>query len=130
MRLFSIILILLIGAGAAAGALQVAHCRSVEREAEQLTGGNASHGRELMAHYGCVACHAVSGYAGTNPRVGPSLDAFGHRTFVAGSTENTPDHLMQFVRDPRSVSPKTAMPNVGVSPEDARDLAAYLYTLR
>jgi cytochrome c1 len=35
-----------------------------------------------------------------------------------------------WVRDPQRVSPGTAMPNLGVSEEDGRDLVAYLYTLK
>jgi hypothetical protein len=31
---------------------------------------------------------------------------------------------------PEQIHPRTAMPNLGVVAEDARDMAAYLYTLR
>jgi cytochrome c len=52
------------------------------------------------------------------------------RPFVAGAIENTPDKLMQFIRDPRSVAPRSAMPKLPMSEQQARDLAAFLYTLR
>jgi hypothetical protein len=32
--------------------------------------------------------------------------------------------------DPRAIDDKTAMPVTGIGPEEARDVAAYLYTLR
>ena len=40
----------------------------------------------------------------------------------------TPENLIRWVIAPREVDPRTAMPDVGVSPADARDIAAYLYT--
>jgi cytochrome c len=43
---------------------------------------------------------------------------------------NTPENMRRWLKDPPAVDPKTAMPNVGASDEDIRDLAAFLYTLR
>jgi cytochrome c1 len=63
-------------------------------------------------------------------RVGPPLTGFGTRVYIAGTVPNDPDALVQWIRDPRSLQPRTAMPDVGVSEADARHLAAYLYTLR
>ena len=51
------------------------------------------------------------------------------RAFVAGQT-NTPDNLMRFIRHSQQVRRPTPMPDLGVSDEDARDITAYLYTLR
>jgi cytochrome c len=103
---------------------------ATEREATQLTGGHPVAGRETMIALGCVACHTVPGFFGTKPQVGPPLAGFALRPFVAGAIENTPDKLMQFIRDPRSVAPRSAMPKLPMSEQQARDLAAFLYTLR
>jgi cytochrome c len=103
---------------------------ATEREAALLTGGQPDAGREAMIALGCVACHQVPGFFGTKPQVGPPLSGFALRPFVAGATENTPDKLMQFIRDPRSIAPRSAMPKLPMSDEQARDLAAFLYTLR
>jgi len=43
---------------------------------------------------------------------------------------NAPDNMLAWIRDPQRVDPKTAMPNTGVTPSDARHIAAYLYTLK
>jgi cytochrome c1 len=43
---------------------------------------------------------------------------------------NTPPNLVRWIREPQAVVPGNAMPNMGVSEVDARDIAAYLYTLR
>jgi cytochrome c len=50
--------------------------------------------------------------------------------YVAGVLANTPDNLIQCIRNPPDVDPRTAMPNLGIGEPDARDIAAYLYTLK
>jgi cytochrome c2 len=40
-----------------------------------------------------------------------------------------PDNLVKWLRQPQNVVPGNAMPDMGVTPQDARDIAAYLYTL-
>ena len=62
--------------------------------------------------------------------VGPPLIQIGRRTYLAGRLENTPENLIHWIRQPRSVDEKTAMPDTGVTERDGRDIAAYLYTLR
>lgn len=94
------------------------------------TGGDAGHGKELMIQYDCGSCHSVPGIRGAEGLVGPPLILFGRRTYIAGELPNTPDNLVKWIRDPQSVEPGTAMPKLGLSEEQARDVAAYLYTLR
>jgi cytochrome c1 len=55
---------------------------------------------------------------------------FSDRTFIAGEVPNTTENLIKWVRSPQSIEPNTAMPNLGLSEQEARDVAAYLYTLR
>jgi cytochrome c1 len=38
--------------------------------------------------------------------------------------------MMQWIENPPAVDPKTVMPNLGVTEQDARDIAGYLYTLK
>jgi cytochrome c len=52
------------------------------------------------------------------------------RTYVGGILANTPDNMVRWLRDPPGVDPRTAMPNMGVTEADARDIAAFLYTLQ
>ena len=49
---------------------------------------------------------------------------------IAGKLANTPDNLVRWIRQPKTVKPLTAMPDMGVSEGDARDMAAYLATLQ
>lgn len=94
------------------------------------TGGNAAHGRELIASYGCGSCHAIPGVAGARGLVGPPLILMGLRTYIAGELPNNPQNLEKWLMDPKAVEPGTAMPKLGLAEDQARDVAAYLYTLR
>jgi cytochrome c len=67
---------------------------------------------------------------GANGLVGPPLDRIGARIYLGGALTNTPENLIRWIRDPRGVDPRTAMPSLGVGEQDARDIAAYLYTLQ
>ncbi len=91
--------------------------------------GNAEHGKQLIAAYGCGACHMIPGVHAARGKVGPPLLYFSERTMIAGELPNTPSNLTRWIQHPRSVEPKTAMPELGVSQDEANDIAAYLYTL-
>jgi cytochrome c len=102
-----------------------------DETARQLTGGgDPARGRTLIAQYGCGTCHDVPGVQGANGLVGPPLGGIAERTYLAGQLPNGPDNMMRWIRDPQGVEKGTAMPNLNVSEPDARDIAAYLYTLR
>lgn len=94
------------------------------------TGGNAERGRDVIVHYQCGRCHTIPGVEDARGLVGPPLLWFSRRTFIAGELPNTPDNLVRWVREPSAVEPGTAMPTLGLSEQQARDVAAYLYTLR
>jgi cytochrome c1 len=93
-------------------------------------GGDAGRGIRLIGSLGCAACHTIPGVAGARGNVGPPLSRFGDRVFIAGMLPNTPSNLVRWIRDPQGVVPGNAMPDMKVSEADARDIAAYLYTLR
>lgn len=93
-------------------------------------GGNARTGRDSIRKYGCYACHMIDGVPGARGLVGPPLDGIGNREFIAGELPNTLDNLMRWIQHPRQVEQHTVMPEMGVTEQDSRDIAAYLYTLR
>jgi cytochrome c1 len=62
--------------------------------------------------------------------VGPPLAGIASRAYIAGRLPNAPENMRRWIENPRSVDSMTAMPNVGVTPADARHITAYLYTLR
>jgi cytochrome c2 len=92
--------------------------------------GDARRGRAIIEAYGCGACHIIPGVPGANGLVGPPLIFFGARTMIAGELPNTPENLERWLQNPRAVEPGTAMPDLGLSPDQAQDITAYLYTLR
>lgn len=89
--------------------------------------GDAAQGRELIANYGCGACHTIAGVPGADSQVGPPLTNFHQRAYIAGTLANNWQNLVTWIQLPQSVEPGTAMPNLGVSESEARDMAAYLY---
>ena len=95
--------------------------------AETITGGNVERGRRLFGAYGCAGCHSLTGVPGARGLVGPPLDGLGSRVMLGGRLENKPENLMRWIGEPQSVSPGTAMPDLGVTPQDRRDIAAFLY---
>lgn len=72
----------------------------------------------------------IPGVPGARGLVGPPLGDVVSRVYVAGVLNNTPDNLVRWISDPKAIDERTAMPNVGVSESEARDIAAYLYSLR
>ncbi len=98
-------------------------------DAEPQTGGNARRGAEEIAEHGCGACHRIPGIRGARGSLAQSLDGFARRTFIAGELPNSPENLVRWIMDPKALRPNTAMPSLGIDSQEARDVAAYLYTL-
>ena len=92
--------------------------------------GDVDRGKRLIEQYGCQACHVVPGVKGPKGVVGPPLDKIAVRTFIAGKVQNTPQNMTQWLQNPQAFDPGNAMPNLGVTPVDARDITAYLFTLK
>jgi cytochrome c len=103
-----------------------------EREdyAARITGGSPSRGKDAIMRRGCASCHTIPGVAGADANVGPPLTRIGGRVYLAGVQLNTPENMAKWLKNPPAVDPKTAMPNVGLTDDEVRDVSAYLYTLR
>jgi cytochrome c1 len=97
---------------------------------ESVVGGDPEQGRAAARVYGCGSCHVIPGVPGARGVVGAPLGEFARRKYIAGNLPNTPENLVAWLRNPQAVEPGTAMPNLNVSESDARNLAAYLATLR
>jgi cytochrome c len=90
--------------------------------------GDATAGARVIRQAGCGACHRIPGIREARGLLAAPLTAFAARSFIAGELPNTADNLARWIRSPRSIEPRTAMPNLGLSETQARDVAAYLYT--
>jgi cytochrome c len=97
---------------------------------QRVLGGDPERGKRTIVAYGCGSCHVIPGVPAAEGRVGPPLTDLADRTFIAGRLRNEPTALLRWIREPREVDSNTAMPDLGVTDGDARDIAAYLYTLR
>ena len=122
MRTMLLVVVLLALAGCAQDARGVA--------LEAVPGGDAAQGQRAVASYGCGSCHVVPGVPGAQGTVGAPLTEFARRKYIAGNLPNTPENLITWLQDPQAVEPGTAMPDLDVTPVDARNIAAYLATLR
>ncbi|MBW8899679.1 MAG: c-type cytochrome [Massilia sp.] len=113
---------------AVAGAAALAACSKAPPATEPITGGDPRAGRAQLARYGCASCHQIKGIAHADSQVGPPLDEIRSRGYIAGVLPHTADNLIKWIQHPRQVVPNTAMPELGVTAAEARDMAAYLYS--
>jgi cytochrome c2 len=93
-----------------------------------VAGGDAARGVQLMRYYGCATCHTIPGVPSAKGRIGPSLEGVRDRAFIGGVLSNTSENLVRWIHSPREHSPRTAMPDTGISEAEARHVAAYLYS--
>lgn len=81
---------------------------------------------DLMIQYGCPTCHVIPHVPGAVGNVGPSLQWLSQRSFLAGSLPNTPQNLEQWIMHPQRYQPGTAMPEMGLTQQDAGKIVAFL----
>ena len=99
-------------------------------EAAPSGDGDPDRGRIALQQYACVTCHVIPGVVSAEHPVGPSLDGIGSRKYLAGRLANTPEAMIEWLRAPQRHAPGSAMPDLGVTERDARDMAAFLATRR
>ena len=114
----------------AACALQLTGCQRPSYDTSWASfGGDAKRGAIVITQASCGGCHVIPGLQQANGMVGPPLDHFARRTMIAGLLPNTPPNLIRWVRSAQTVLPGNAMPDFNFTDAQARDVAAYLYTL-
>jgi cytochrome c len=113
-------------------ALILADCTQVAPDARfaRVDGADLARGERLLSQYQCGSCHRIPEVPAAVGRTGPPLAGFGMRGYIAGEVPNGPQPLQRWLQDPQSLVPGTTMPDMGVSPMDARDMAGYLLSLR
>ena len=84
-------------------------------------------GHDLIVHYGCGACHTIDGVRGANATVGPSLESFSDHRYVAGRLPVNRENTIRWIMHPREIEPRTVMPDLGVSREEAEAITTYLF---
>jgi mono/diheme cytochrome c family protein len=86
-------------------------------------------GTHAINQYACVTCHVIPGIVGASQPVGPSLEKIASRSLIAGMLPNRFENMVRWLQAPQKLKPGSAMPDLGLSERDARDIAAYLETL-
>ena len=104
--------------------------RQKPQNAAVTGGGNAERGKNLVQQYGCTSCHSIPGVPGPQDGISAPLAKIGSRQLIFGKFQNTPRNMMSWIQNPQAMNPQNAMPNLGVTPADARDITAFLYTLK
>jgi cytochrome c len=107
--------------------LMLSACGQQTPQREPLTGGDPARGQALIVHAGCGSCHTIEGVEGANSLVGPPLMGLRQRTYIGGVAANSATNLERWLMHPQAFSPRTAMPDLGLTEDQARDIAAYLY---
>ena len=95
-----------------------------------LSDASVANGLQLVVDKGCAACHTFPDVKWPRGGLGPALEGFGRQGLIAGRLPNQPGMLMQFVRRAPALVPGTAMPAIWMTDEEARDVTAYLLTLK
>lgn len=105
--------------------------KSLGKAADAPPAGNAERGKALAAQYGCNVCHAIPGVEGPQGSLGPSLEGVASRAAISyEKVQNTPENLVKFIQNPQALNPQSSMPPIGLTDADAKDIAAYLLTLK
>jgi mono/diheme cytochrome c family protein len=91
-------------------------------------GGSASEGKKLFETVGCQDCHVAGGFTKVREARGTSYDIAPELSRV-GSKDN-PDWIYDWIRNPRHFNPQTRMPNLRLSDQEAKNIVAYLTTLK
>jgi mono/diheme cytochrome c family protein len=95
-------------------------------------------GVKVILQRGCGSCHTIPNIPGASGNIGPNLGpngdipALSQRKTIAGGAvpNNSVDDLAKWIVDPPSLKPGTAMPKLGLSPDEAAAAAAYLYSIQ
>ena len=93
----------------------LAGCADRSLPPRQIAGADPDRGRRIAERAGCGACHEIPGVRWPQGRTGGPLLGFADRPLIAGRLPNQRD--------------VTGMPATTLSAAEARDLAAFLYTL-
>jgi cytochrome c2 len=101
--------------------------------------GDVESGKKLINSVGCMACHVVDDNLMKLKATGAVTkfaDDWQYRRFrsqgpqLAGTgSKTTVNWIYAWLKDPKAYHPKTKMPNLRLSDQEAADLAAYLATL-
>jgi cytochrome c oxidase subunit 2 len=77
----------------------------------------------------CAGCHAVRGSEAAGVQAPDLTHLRSRRLIAAGTMTNSPQNVMEWIAHAQEIKPRSLMPDIKLSPNDSRALAAYLATL-
>jgi cytochrome c len=99
-----------------------------------MTGGNPKTGMEKIVLHDCHSCHVIPGIPVNRDSRGPALKHWASRTMIVNKWPNTPENLEDFIEHPERMlhgtGIKSEMTMSSVKPGDAKDIAAYLFSIQ
>ncbi|HTP80819.1 MAG TPA: c-type cytochrome [Bacteroidota bacterium] len=100
----------------------------LEHPRGSFAGGNAARGKKVFETVGCQACHVTAGFTTVRDSRGTSYDIAPELTRVGSKLGG--DWIFDWIKNPRHFNPETRMPNLRLTDAEARDVVAYLLTLK
>ncbi|MDA0986372.1 MAG: c-type cytochrome [Bacteroidetes bacterium] len=91
-------------------------------------GGSVEKGKITFSQVGCKACHVIGDDIKVREARGTQYDIAPELTHVAGKL--SPDFIFDWIKNPRHYNPESKMPNLRLSDQEARDVVAYLQTMK
>jgi mono/diheme cytochrome c family protein len=107
-------------------ALALVACAGDDPPRPQADADLLARGARALERHGCGACHTIDGIAGADGIVGPPLVDMARRVYIGRGLPNTVPNLVRWITDPQTIAPGSAMPDMQVSPMEARAIAAWL----
>ena len=90
----------------------------------------AQQGQQVFMSHACIACHTIQGTKAVGV-VGPNLTHFASRSVFAGASfDNTPANVASWVQNPQAMKPGNHMPVLGLTNDQAAQVAAFLESLK
>ena len=110
-------------------ASSTASCRGAQRRSRSRRPAPLirSQGEKLFRNKGCIGCHSLQAKGAPTALIGPNLANVGARSYIAaGWLKNTDENLAEWIQNPQALKKGVLMPNLGVKPDEAKALRAYL----
>ncbi len=101
---------------------------SFEHPTGSYAGGSAAKGKEHFENFGCKACHVIGDDERVRNARASSYDIAPELTHAAGKLH--PDWIFDWIKNPRHYNPTTKMPSLRLTDQEARDLVAFIMTMK
>jgi cytochrome c oxidase subunit 2 len=87
-------------------------------------------GRHEFESQACMNCHTIAGTS-AHGQFGPDLTHLASRkTIASGAADNTTENLERWIDDPDLIKQGSLMPSMHLTPDQVREITAYLNTLQ